>query len=131
MNGDEQNVLTEVIYDLAEIRSVARQFKADRVVTTSRASQLLRELHDSLLVMAGDMTHAKDSYYATNASRPSLDTFNAGRKDPRAKTFLSIPSTAQCGLDRNKAQEMRLQKNFAQQLTAEISIRIKARFRHK
>lgn len=108
MNGDEQNVLAEIIYVLAEFRRVARQLKADCDVTMSRTTRLLHELHDTLLVMKGDMTHAKESHYATDDCHQTLDTSSANHNAPRARTFPSIQSTAQHCLDSNKALKIQI-----------------------
>jgi len=52
LSEDQQDVLAEFITVLAEVRRVARQLEADRKVTTSRAPRLLRELHETLMIMA-------------------------------------------------------------------------------
>lgn len=122
------------VRDLQQKRSPSSLWKLPHLillVTMSRAPRLLFELHDTLPVMAEDMTHAKESYYATNASHPSLDTFNDGRNASLARTFPSNLITLQHRLRRNKAHETQIQKNVAQQLSVEIFNRIKARLRHK
>ena len=61
---DERNTLAEFVTVLAEVRRVARQFEADRELTMSRAPRLLRELSETISIIAGEMTQNFESHYS-------------------------------------------------------------------
>lgn len=90
---------------LCEVRRVARQLEADRNFTMSRAPQLLRELHETLVTVVGDMLPAG------NSGGGSGSTWNIFEDDDdvlEVHAFPKYPRTAAADMQRNEARVVTL-----------------------
>lgn len=103
---------------LAKVRRVARQLEADKKVTMSRTLRLLRELHETLLIMAGDMlpsgAPAQGVYETTNLLEDSVDTLEV-------VALPTHPSTASSDKCRDDSRAIRLRKNHAKALAIRLA----------
>lgn len=103
MNPDQHNTLAELILVLAEVRRVARQLEADQKVTMSRSPRLLRELLETLQVMAGERTVQSASFYSCHSSENTPDNDS---EDDLPKTFRDVLSLAEHCAERDEARKM-------------------------
>lgn len=55
--------MAEVKILFEPVKRVVRQLEADRKETMSRVARLIREFHETLLIMAEDMTQNEASFY--------------------------------------------------------------------
>lgn len=62
MKKVELNILADIIHMLDEVRPVARKPEANKALKMSRTPRHLRELYETLLVMAGNMTPSKECF---------------------------------------------------------------------
>ena len=88
---DKLDVQAEYIFVLCEVRRAAWKLGADKKVTISRAPRILRELHETMLVLAGDMCANVNNYYTTDKNTQDyVDT----EDKVLPKIFPHIPNTA-------------------------------------
>lgn len=118
--------MAEFIKILSEVRRVARQLEADRKVTISRPPRLLRELYETLLIIASEMTHTRASYYDAQpvAVLNALDTAS-GRSSQAC-----IPSVAISDVEREATRKIRLTKRAAKDLAVKLADRLNHRLGH-
>ncbi|KAI0558477.1 Ribonuclease H-like protein [Gracilaria domingensis] len=115
--------MAEFIFVLAEVRRVARQLEADKKVTLSRAPRLLRELYETLSIMAGEM-------HTTDANDVGLyyDPFDETSVDNQIHHAISPRlSTANADEERDEARKCILQKQHSKNLAVCLAQRIKER----
>ena len=126
MSKEQENILAEYVTVLGELRRVARQLEADRKVTLSRAPRLLRELYETILLMAGELVPNDVSFYENSfgIDTDSVDD-NVGLK-PHA----CIPSCAVADTERDEARKIRLRHPYARQLAQELAQSLKTRLGH-
>ncbi|KAI0567551.1 Ribonuclease H-like protein [Gracilaria domingensis] len=105
------NTLAEIITVLKEVRRVARQFEAEKQVTLSRAPRVIRELHETLQIMAGDLLPCSALFH-DSTSGSQVDVFDELAVTARA----TIVSIAGSDVARNHAREIRLTKPVSRNL---------------
>lgn len=90
MTQEQQNILVELIVALKEVRRVARELEADKNVSMSRAPRLIHELHDTLLIMSGNLLPNTQLFFDDDAIEET------GEKDYNGNHLAhrSVPSTA-------------------------------------
>lgn len=84
---DQQDILADFMSVLAVVQSVARQQKADQKTTISRASCLLGEVHEILLIMAKVLLLMPSS---VPCSKPSVTLL--GKNEEGVEVSASIPT---------------------------------------
>lgn len=121
LSEDQQDVLAEFITVLAEVRRVARELEADRKVTMSRAPRLLRELHETLMIMASAMLPAQSMEYTESV--PAL-TFEDTNDLFEVYALPTRPSSAPADKKRDEARQIRLTRNQPKSLAVKLADRI-------
>lgn len=125
LSVDQRNTLGEYISVLSEVRRVARQLEADRKVTMSRTPRLLRELFETLLIMAGDMIKNDTPYYEKSGVL-SLDESDMQADSSHA----TIGGIAISDKDRDEARGVLLVKPQAKQLARALAAALEKRLGH-
>lgn len=127
LTPDELVILAEFVKVLAEVRRVARQLEADQKVSMSRSLRLLRELYETLRIMADDMEHNTTKYFRNSADSGCLNAATAGLNNGVASSFRSIQSSAKHCEHRDDARSERIYKRPARKLALLLSERIEHR----
>eukprot|EP00178_Gracilaria_changii_P018359 TRINITY_DN5240_c0_g1_i1.p1 TRINITY_DN5240_c0_g1~~TRINITY_DN5240_c0_g1_i1.p1 ORF type:complete len:324 (-),score=45.96 TRINITY_DN5240_c0_g1_i1:1162-2133(-) len=120
----QQDVLAEFVSVLAEVRRVARQLEADRKVTMSRAPRLLRELYETLLIIAGDMLPSNSAAVEQPLGGALLD-----EEDSILDVYAlpCRPISANADRERDEARNIRLRETHPKALAIKLADRIQHR----